>query len=65
MTSTLQLGEPSIIAEFVPSDPRLTGVTVVADFRPADVAAGGQGAPLTSTFDWFLMRDAKCNLLDC
>jgi anhydro-N-acetylmuramic acid kinase len=52
--STLQIGEPSIIAQ-------RTGITTVADFRPKDMAAGGQGAPLVPFADYWLFRDKKIN----
>jgi len=50
--STLQISEPAIIAA-------RTGVTTVGDFRPADIALGGQGAPLVPYADYLLYRDAK------
>ena len=51
---SLQIGNPNVIAE-------MTGITVVADFRGRDIAAGGQGAPLTPLFHRAMIEQAAGN----
>lgn len=51
---TLQIGNPALLAE-------LTGLTVVADFRSRDIAAGGQGAPLVPAFHVHALHHSECH----
>ncbi|HEX2787858.1 MAG TPA: anhydro-N-acetylmuramic acid kinase [Ignavibacteria bacterium] len=52
--STLQVGDISVIAN-------KTGITTIGDFRTADIAVGGDGAPLVPYLDHVLFRDKKLN----
>jgi len=52
--STLQIGDPSVLAN-------LLRLPVVGDFRPADMALGGQGAPLVPYFDFVHFASADEN----
>ena len=49
-SSTLQIGEPDIIAE-------RTGITTVSDFRPRDMSSNGEGAPLVPYVDYILFKN--------
>jgi len=53
-STTWQMGEAAVVAERM-------RCPVVSDFRPADVAAGGEGAPLVPMLDYCLFRSAKGN----
>jgi len=51
---TIQLVNPALLTE-------LTGISVVADFRSRDIAAGGQGAPLVPAFHQAIFNSSHCH----
>jgi len=54
--STLQIGSPAVIA-------KATGILTVGDFRLADIAVGGAGAPLVPYVDYLVLRSRRSNRL--
>lgn len=54
IVATCQIGEPAVIA-------KRCGIITVGDFRPADLALGGNGAPLVPYCDYILLRSTELN----
>jgi anhydro-N-acetylmuramic acid kinase len=56
VSGTFQLGSPSALANIL-------NIQVVGDFRAADIALGGQGAPLVPIFDYEFLRNDNANII--
>lgn len=54
--TTLQAGSPAVLSA-------LLGKTVIGDFRTADIACGGQGAPLVPVFDYYFLQKSDRNVI--